>query len=73
MTSIDDVIKYCYTSVYIFYRKPIRDRVSVLSHTNQIVNLLYLVVFLFSFSSSCVPYVARFSGLSIFDGPFDIF
>ena len=28
------------------------------------------VVFLFCFSSSCVPYVASFSGLSIFDCPF---
>ena len=30
------------------------------------------VVFLFSFSLSSVPYVASFSGLSIFDCPFDI-
>jgi hypothetical protein len=29
----------------------------------------YCVVFLFCFSSSCVPYVAGFSGLSIFDCP----
>jgi len=28
------------------------------------------VVFLFCFSSSCVPYVANFSGLSFFDLPF---
>jgi hypothetical protein len=31
-----------------------------------------LCVFLFCFSSSCVPYVASFSGLSIFDCPFGI-
>ena len=29
------------------------------------------VVFLFCFSSPCVPYVASFSELSIFDCPFD--
>jgi hypothetical protein len=27
---------------------------------------IYCVVFLFCFSSSCVPYAARFSGLSFF-------
>ena len=32
----------------------------------------YCVVFLFCFFSSCVPYVASFSGLSIFDCPFGI-
>ena len=30
----------------------------------------YCVVLLFCFSSSCVPYVASFSGLSFFDCPF---
>jgi len=39
--------------------------------------LLYLflfayIVFLLYFSSSCVPYVSSFSGMSIFDCPFDI-
>ena len=29
-------------------------------------------VFLFCLSSSCVPYVDSFSGLSIFDSPFGI-
>jgi hypothetical protein len=29
-------------------------------------------VFLVCFSSSCVPYVASFSGLSMFDCPFSI-
>ena len=32
----------------------------------------YCVVFLFCLSSSCVPYIASFSGLSIFDYPFGI-
>ena len=32
----------------------------------------YCVVFLFCLSSSCVPYVVGFSGLSIFDCPFGI-
>ena len=32
----------------------------------------YCDVFLFCFSSSCVPYVASFSGLSFFDCPFGI-
>ena len=32
----------------------------------------YCVVFLFGFSLSCVPYVASFSGLSIFDCSFGI-
>ena len=36
------------------------------------VSNTYYVVSLFRFSSSCVPYVASFSGLSIFDFPFDI-
>jgi len=37
-----------------------------------VVSNTYCVVFLFCFSSSCVPYVASFSGLSIFDWPFGI-
>jgi len=36
------------------------------------VSNTYCVVFLFSFSSSCVPYVANFSRLSISDRPFGI-
>jgi len=32
----------------------------------------YCVVFLFCFISSCVPHIVSFSGLSIFDCPFDI-
>jgi hypothetical protein len=34
--------------------------------------VLWCVVFSVCFSSSCVPYVSSFSGLSIFDCPFDI-
>ena len=34
------------------------------------VSNTYYVVFLLCFSSSCVPYVASFSGLSVFDYPF---
>ena len=37
-----------------------------------VVFYTYCLVFLLCFSSSCVPYVASFSGLSIFDGPFGI-
>jgi hypothetical protein len=37
-----------------------------------IQHILYCVVFLFCFSSSCVPYIASFSGLSICDCPFGI-
>jgi hypothetical protein len=37
-----------------------------------VVSKTYFVVFLFCFSSSCVPYVASFSGLSILDCPFSI-
>ena len=33
------------------------------------VSNTYCVVFLLCFSSFCVPYVASFSGLSIFDSP----
>jgi len=36
------------------------------------VSNTYCVVFLFCFSWSCIPYVANFSGLSIFDCPFGI-
>ena len=32
----------------------------------------YCVVFLLCFSSSCVPYVASFFGMSFFDCPFGI-
>ena len=32
----------------------------------------YCVVYLFCFSSSCIPYVASFSELSIFDCPFSV-
>jgi len=35
-----------------------------------VVSNTYCVVFLFCFSTSCVPYVASFPGLSIFDCPF---
>ena len=35
-----------------------------------VVSNTYCLVFLFCFSSSCVPYVADFSGFSIFDCPF---
>jgi len=38
-----------------------------------VVSNICCVVFLFCFSSSCVPFVASFSGFSIFDCPFDIF
>jgi hypothetical protein len=37
-----------------------------------VVSNTYCVVFLFCFSSSCVPDVASFSGLSIFDCPFGV-
>ena len=37
-----------------------------------LMSTTYCVVFLFCFSSSCVPYVASFSGLPIFDCPFSI-
>ena len=37
-----------------------------------VVSNTYCVVFLFCFSSSCVPYVASSSGLSFFDCPFSI-
>ena len=36
-----------------------------------VVTNTYYVVFLLCLSSSCVPYVVRFSGLSIYDCPFD--
>jgi hypothetical protein len=34
---------------------------------------IYCVVFLFCLSSSCIPYAASFSGLSIFDCHFGVF
>jgi hypothetical protein len=37
-----------------------------------VVSNTYCVVFLLCFSSSYVAYVASFSGLSIYDGPFGI-
>jgi uncharacterized membrane protein len=37
-----------------------------------VVSNTYCVVICFPFSSSCVPYVASFSGLSILDCPFGI-
>ena len=37
-----------------------------------VVPYTYCVLFLHCFSLSCVPYVASFSGLSIFDCPFGI-
>jgi hypothetical protein len=37
-----------------------------------ILSNTYCVVFLFCFSSSCLPYVDSFSGLSFFDCPFGI-
>ena len=36
------------------------------------VQPIYGVVYLFLLSSSCVSYVASFSGLSIFDCPFGV-
>ena len=38
-----------------------------------VVSNTYCVVFLFCFSSSCVPYGSSFSGLSIIGCPFSIF
>jgi hypothetical protein len=38
-----------------------------------LVSNTYCVVFLFCLSSSCAPYVANVSGLSIFDCPFVLF
>jgi hypothetical protein len=37
-----------------------------------VVSNIYWFVLLFCFPVSCVPYIASFSGLSIFDCPFDI-
>jgi hypothetical protein len=37
-----------------------------------LVSNMYCVVFLFYLSSSCVPYVASFSGLSSFDCSFEL-
>ena len=37
-----------------------------------VVSNAYCVVFLLCLSSSCVPYVASFSGLSIYDCPYGI-
>ena len=38
-----------------------------------VVSNTYFVMFLFCFSAACVPYVASFSGLSIFECPSGIF
>ena len=38
----------------------------------MVVSNIYFVVFLLCLSSFCAPYAASFSGLSIFDCPFDI-
>ena len=46
--------------------------VGILQIICYFINKLHCVVFLFYFSSSCVPYVASFSSLSMFDCPFDI-
>ena len=45
--------------------------ICVCLHT--VVSNTYCVVFLFCFSSSCVPYDANFSGFSFFDRSFGIF
>ena len=37
-----------------------------------VVSHIYCVMFLFCFLSSCVPYVASFSGLSFLNCPFSI-
>ena len=44
----------------------------VMTYLRYLCFFAHSVVFLFCLSSSCVPYVASFSGLSIFDCPFDI-
>jgi len=41
-----------------------------LSRFATVVSYTYCVVFLFCLSSSCVPYIASFSGLFIFYWPF---
>ena len=46
-----------------------RAHVLFLRSLHIVVSNTYCVVFLFCFSSSCVPYVASSSGLSIFDCP----
>jgi hypothetical protein len=37
-----------------------------------VVSNTYCVPFLFCFSLSCMPFIARFSGLSLYDYPFGI-
>jgi len=43
-----------------------------LKHQKKNQSTQIVLSFCFVFSSSCVPYVASFSGLSIFDCPFDV-
>ena len=43
----------------------------LLAHSG-VQHILCCVVFLFCFSSSCIPYVTSFSGLPVCDCPFGI-
>ena len=52
--------------------KIIRNKIYLWIQYYKSVLALYCVVFLFCFSSSCIPYVVSFSGLSILDCPFGI-
>ena len=56
---------FCHCFVLISYLRLCVCKCIVVSNT-------YCVVFLFCLFSSCVPYAASFSGLSIFDCPFGI-
>ena len=44
----------------------------ICAYLHTVVFKTYYVVVLFCLSSPCVPYVASFSGLSIFDCPIGI-
>ena len=63
-------VRFVFTSSCLWDRSCFMYVICVCLHI--VVSNTYLVVLLFCISSSCVSYVASFSGLSMFDCPFGI-
>jgi hypothetical protein len=59
-------------SVRLYRQVSVGGSMSYLRYFSLLVSNTYCIVFLLCFSSSCVPYVASFSGLSLLDCSFDI-
>jgi hypothetical protein len=63
---------YCFWLPLWYLKNLLTNVIEEIKITLFVLPNTYCAVFLFCLSLSCVPYVARFSGFSIFDCPFGI-